>query len=129
MKVELVVLAMCAALSGVACSALKCGHSPTPPGVGGKCGEQLAVGGKCVEELVFGGKCRAKLTYDGDGKLINVDTDPPCFSGEAIRGLSVNGEPLVENTGSITFGTGTTRCYGPPIPSPPKCICTKTPCP
>lgn len=129
MKFGLVFLATCAALSCVSCSASRYGHGPTVA-VGGRNGtSDLVVGGKYVEELVFGGTCRAKLTYDENGHLTSVATEPPCHTGEAVKGLSVNGEPLVNNTGSITFGTGTSVCYGPPIPSPPKCICTRKPCP
>jgi len=126
MKFELALLAMCAALLCVSCSGRRCGQRPTVSVAGA---EEQVVGAKYVEQLVFGGKCKAKLTYDEDGKLANVDTDPPCYRGEAVRGLSVNGEPLMENTGAITFGTATSRCYGPPVPSPPICICTKKPCP
>ena len=131
MKWTAMLLGMCAALSCVSCSAFRCGGSRTV----------LVGGGKCVEELVAGGKCRAKLTYDEKGKLIDVNTDPPCERGLATRGLWVTTnepplentgsirQPLVENTGSITFGTETSTCYGPPIPSPPVCICTRKPCP
>ena len=79
--------------------------------------------------LVAGGKCIAKLTYK-NGKLSEVDTDTQgCFVGEAKSPLMVNGQPLQDNSDSITFGNGTTTCYGPPIPSPPRCVCTRMPCP
>jgi hypothetical protein len=79
--------------------------------------------------LVAGGKCIAKLTYK-NGELSEVDTDTQgCFVGEAKSPLMVNGQPLQNNAESITFGTGTTTCYGPPIPSPPRCVCTALPCP
>src|SRR5438552_2567593 len=81
MKFPLVLLATCAALSCISCSALRCGHRPTASGAGGYCAEELAEGGKCLEESVFGGKCRVKLTYDSNGKLVDVDTDLPCFKG------------------------------------------------
>ena len=79
--------------------------------------------------LVAGGKCIAKLTYK-NGQLSEVDTDTQgCFVGEATSPLLINGQPLQDNPDSITFGSGTTTCYGPPIPSPPRCVCTRTPCP
>ena len=79
--------------------------------------------------LVAGGKCIAKLTYK-NGEITEVNTDTQgCFVGEAKSPLMVNGQPLQNNAESITFGTGTTTCYGPPYPSPPRCICTAQPCP
>lgn len=83
-------------------------------------------------ELVAGKQCVAKLTFDTDGHLIDVDTDFPCHKGMAqlfIVGPQNKREPLQNNPGGITFGTGTTTCYGPPYPSPPRCVCTKLPCP
>ena len=77
--------------------------------------------------LVAGGKCLAKLTYNNSGDLISVETDPPCIVGRGP--LLVNGKELQDNPDSITFGSGTTTCYGPPIPSPARCVCTATPCP
>ena len=82
--------------------------------------------------VVAGGKRPAKHTYDADGNLLEITTGPPCVSGEPKGGfLFVNGEPLRYNDSphGITFGNGTTTCYGPPIPSIPKCICTRAPCP
>jgi hypothetical protein len=82
--------------------------------------------------LVAGGKCVAHLTFDSAGNIADVAADPPCVSGSPASGVLVIGdEPLRNNTGphGITFGNGTTTCYGPPIPSIPKCICTKSPCP
>jgi hypothetical protein len=87
--------------------------------------------------LVAGGKCLAHLSFDGSGN-IDITADPlvpgvPCEVGspDDEHPLLINGEPLRNNTSpnGITFGTGTTTCYGPPIPSVPKCICTKRPCP
>lgn len=82
---------------------------------------------------VAGGKCVAILHYDAAGILIDVTTDTPgCLAGEPASGVVlVNGEPLRNNSSplGITFGNGTTTCYGPPVPSIPKCICTRAPCP
>jgi len=118
MKSGLVLLAMCVALSGFCCS---------PP-------RSEMAGGKCKPGHTPGGRCAYKPKCDASGGLIDVDTDPPCFKGKAegASALRVNGEPLIEKESQIdwiTFGTGTSTCYGPPIPSPPICICTKAPCP
>lgn len=79
---------------------------------------------------VAGGKCTAILTF-ANGVLSDV-TSPDCPTGSPQGGvLMVNGVPLQNNTGphGITFGNGTTTCYGPNVPSIPKCICTAQPCP
>ena len=74
-------------------------------------------------DRVAGGKCLAKLSYDASGDL-KVETEPPCIVGQGP--LFVNGEELQDSDGLITFGSGTTTCYPT---SPPRCICTKSPCP
>jgi hypothetical protein len=85
--------------------------------------------------LVAGGKCVAKLTFDANGNVTDVTaepTDPPCQVGQPEGGvLRINGEPIRNNAGphGITFGNGTTTCYGPPVPRIPRGICTKSPCP
>jgi hypothetical protein len=83
--------------------------------------------------MVAGGQCVADLHYDASGILVDVTTDTSgCFAGQPTGGvLIVNGEELRNNAGphGITFGNGTTTCYGPPVPSIPKCICTRLPCP
>lgn len=87
--------------------------------------------------LVAGGKCIADLIYDQTGQLVDVqlaaeNTNPDCRAGQPSDGVVlVNGEPLQNNVSplGITFGTNTTTCYGPPVPSIPRCICTKAPCP
>jgi hypothetical protein len=116
MKWGLVLLALCAALSCVSCSAVRCADSQTV--------------------RVANGGCVVKLTHNDFGQVIDADTEAPCLKAKVDdknelgdKSLEVNHKPLVGNTGSITFGTGTTTCYGPPIPSPPVCICTKKPCP
>lgn len=83
---------------------------------------------------VAGGKCIAQLHFDDKGKLIDVTTDTEgCFEGSPplVEGLKIGGEKIRNNTGphGITFGDNTTTCYGPPVPSPARCICTKFPCP
>jgi hypothetical protein len=129
MKSGLVLLAMVAVLLCAACSAVR-GEAPPIVKATGQC--VPPADGSCELKKVVLGKCDAELKKDRDGKVIDAYTVLPCHTskeeGSAPR-LLVNGEPLVENTGSITFGTGTTICYGPPIPSPPVCICTKKPCP
>jgi hypothetical protein len=86
--------------------------------------------------LVSGGKCLADLIYNEQGVLIDVqvaedNTNPDCIPSDPNRPVLVNGEPLRNNTSplGITFGNGTTTCYGPPVPSIPRCICTAAPCP
>jgi hypothetical protein len=83
--------------------------------------------------VVAGGKCVAELHFDQRGVLVDVTTNTPgCIAGSPEDGIVVvNGEPLRNNTGplGITFGNGTTTCYGPPVPSIPRCICTRAPCP
>lgn len=86
-----------------------------------------------------GGKCTATLVFDSNGDvsdIINPTPIPPntnCLVGSPTSDnpVLVNGTPLRNNSGpyGITFGNGTTTCYGPPRPSTPKCICTATPCP
>jgi hypothetical protein len=90
---------------------------------------------------VAGGKCIATLIFDSAGNLFDVtavnapgapgDTDCQVRSPDTDHPLLINGKPLRNNTSpfGITYGDGTTTCYGPPIPSIPKCICTKSPCP
>lgn len=81
--------------------------------------------------MVAGGECVAHLFFDASGKLIDVTTDPPCFDGSAEGGLFIGEEEVRNNTGphGVSFGDNTTTCYGPPSPSPPRCVCTKAPCP
>lgn len=80
---------------------------------------------------VAGGECVAHLFFNPSGKLVDVTTDPPCFAGSAVAGLFIGLEEVRNNTGphGLSFGNNTTTCYGPPSPSPPRCVCTKTPCP
>lgn len=85
-------------------------------------------------ERVAGTQCVVRVVRDAHGQIIRVETDPPCSIGRANEKLFVvvgprpAREPLTENIGGITFGTGTTKCYGPP-PDPPWCVCTREPCP
>jgi hypothetical protein len=90
--------------------------------------------------LVAGGKCIAHLIFDVDGNLSDITAEPAdpndktseCVVGSPLNGaLMIGDKPLRNNTSphGITFGDGTTTCYGPPIPSVPKCICTRAPCP
>jgi hypothetical protein len=94
--------------------------------------------------IVAGGKCLATLLLDGAGNVADIPVATPIspFLGPCELGSPTSGEiiikgpddvpqPLKNNSGphGITFGTGTTTCYGPPRPSIPKCVCTATPCP
>lgn len=88
--------------------------------------------------VLAGGKCSATLVFDALGDvsdIVNAQPIPPytgsCVVGSPSGDLFVNGAPLKNNSGphGITFGTGTSTCYGPPRPSIPKCVCTAEPCP
>ena len=94
--------------------------------------------------VLAGGKCIATLVFDASGNVFDITNLTPtgpgitCFPNDVDftqpprNGVvSVNGAPLKNNSGphGITFGNGTTTCYGPPKPSIPKCVCTATPCP
>ncbi|HEY7674727.1 MAG TPA: hypothetical protein VH867_05820 [Burkholderiales bacterium] len=94
------------------------------------------------EVILAGGKCKATLVLDAGGNVADIVNpmaippyEGPCIvdspTAETNFQISVNGSPLQNNSGihGITFGTGTTTCYGPPRPSIPKCVCTATPCP
>lgn len=88
-----------------------------------------------VENTVAaGGKCEITKHYDGNGRLVNITLPPDstCVVGQPEGGqLMLNGVPLQNNAGphGITFGNGTTTCYGPPTPKTPYCVCTAAPCP
>jgi hypothetical protein len=73
--------------------------------------------------LAAGGKCQVELIYDARGNLADVK---PITSGcmVTIGNPTVNGQPLRNNTGryGITFGSGTPTCWGPPVPSPARCV-------
>jgi hypothetical protein len=94
------------------------------------------------DATVADGKCIAHLVFDKKGNVIDVTaTNAPgyvpsgdetnCTAVSVTDDIIVNGNPLKNNTGphGITFGNGTSTCYGPSIPSPAKCVCTKSPCP
>jgi hypothetical protein len=101
------------------------------------------------DSTVANGKCIAHLIFDKKGNVIDVTAstapgfvptgdETNCSVGSPVvtpsnpnADIIVNGAPLKNNTGphGITFGTGTTTCYGPSIPSPAKCVCTRLPCP
>jgi len=77
--------------------------------------------------------CVAAVVRDSNGKVTDVVPAAGCHTGLG-QGLFVVGpqnrrEPIREVNEYITFGSGTTTCYGPPIPSPPRCVCTALPCP
>jgi hypothetical protein len=73
----------------------------------------LAAGGKCVVTKIFEG-----------GRLVDIKTDTPdCVVGSGD--VLVGGYVLRNNTGpdGITVGDNTFTCYGPPSPSPARCVC------
>ena len=80
--------------------------------------------------------CVADVIRDPGGKVIDVVPAAGCVKSDIPRRNPLfvigqgNNRELVKEVGSyITFGEGTTTCYGPPIPSPPMCVCTRAPCP
>ena len=85
--------------------------------------------------LVAGGKCLVDLVFDGNGNVVDVQNvaGSSCirYEGPVTVTIGNNTGPLKNNTSphGLTFGNGTTTCYGPPIPSTPRCICTQAPCP
>lgn len=85
--------------------------------------------------LVAGGKCLVNLVFDGSGNVVDVNpvSGSTCikYEGPVTVTIGTNTGPLKNNTSphGLTFGNGTTTCYGPPRPSIPKCICTAAPCP
>jgi len=87
--------------------------------------------------VLAGGKCTGTLVFDAGGNVINIINPTPvppntiCNVGSPTGDLMVNDAPLKNNSGphGITFGTGTTTCYGPPRPSVPLCVCTTVICP
>jgi hypothetical protein len=77
-------------------------------------------------------RCVANVIRDSSGKVTDVVPASGCHSGNGplfVVGPSNRREPLRVNSEYITFGDGTTTCYGPPIPNPPRCVCTAQPCP
>ena len=88
--------------------------------------------------VVAGGKCKVTKIFDASGNLADIelaaDADSSCVVGRPdpiLKPIIILGEPLRNNTSrdGITFGNGTTTCYGPPTPKTPLCICTRAPCP
>ncbi len=93
---------------------------------------------------VAGGNCIATFASDANGEfifpplsIINAPNAPFGTVCQAVQvdtvfldGLAAQ-KPLKNNTSplGVTFGTGTTTCYGPPRPSRPICVCTAPPCP
>jgi hypothetical protein len=122
MKNKVVLLAMFTAIVAYDCFSISPGISADSPG-----GSFQPV---VLErrELVAGGKCVAKLTFS-KGVITKVESETKsCYYGEDKKGLLLNNKPVLY-VDSVTFGSGTTTCYGPPNPAPAMCICTAQPCP
>lgn len=86
--------------------------------------------------VVAGGKCKVTKIFDANGNLadITLGEGSTCVLARPdpiLNPLMLGDQPLQNNTSrdGITFGNGTTTCYGPPTPKTPLCICTKAPCP
>jgi hypothetical protein len=83
------------------------------------------------QEKVANGQCTAVVTYNNKGEIDNVSS-PDCEVGQKILYITSDKRTFYElkhSSESITFGGATTTCYGPPYPSPPRCVCTAQPCP
>jgi len=86
-----------------------------------------------VEQTVLaaGGKCKVKKIFNVLGNMISLqltpDSDPICVVANPDY-ILVQGETVRDNV-EMTIGDNTTTCYGPPVPSKPWCVCTKSPCP
>jgi hypothetical protein len=86
--------------------------------------------------LVSGGRCSVTKFFQ-DNLLVDVQVDNTATNAAngCIRGtpdkVLVGTEELRNNIGEhgITFGSGTSTCYGPPTPRKPICVCTRSPCP
>jgi hypothetical protein len=86
--------------------------------------------------LVAGGKCSVTKFFQNN-LLVNVVVDYTAtnVANGCIRGtpekVFVGTEELRNNIGEhgISFGPGTSTCYGPPVPRKPICVCTRSPCP
>lgn len=86
--------------------------------------------------VVAGGKCKVTKIFDASGNLadIKLAEGSTCVlvrPDPILNPLMLGDQPLRNNTSrdGITFGNGTTTCYGPPRPKTPLCICTALPCP
>jgi hypothetical protein len=94
--------------------------------------------------VVLDGRCIATLKYNANGSIeditaVSVDPSDTNSCGVAEKeNLTVRGIKLLDNSGSITLeveahgvrgSAGKMICYGPPVPSPPRCVCTAKPCP
>lgn len=81
--------------------------------------------------------CVAAVIRDSNGKVTDVVPAAGCHRGGGpdsnvalfIVGPQNRREPVREINEYVTFGNGTTTCYGPPVPNPPRCVCTELPCP
>lgn len=103
------------------------------------------------EEIeLFDGECISEIEYfyEKDGKLKDVK-----IKSKHVKGLTgncqdvklekdkikYNGWVVTDNPGWLTFAPdpsepgprnhGPMKCYGPPVPSPPRCVCLHSPCP
>jgi hypothetical protein len=123
--------------SSTTCVAFDANNQPTGIAGPGNIGDPFQPLSKTANVVAAGGKCSVQLNYDSNGKLVSlsnpVSTNPSDTSIQCQvanpNSVLVNNELLRNNKESITFGNGTTTCYGPPVPSTPWCVCTKSPCP
>jgi hypothetical protein len=146
MKARLLLLTLCTAMSSVSCFSVPSfliSNRRTVPSE-----EKL---------FVLDGKCIVTLKYNANGTIrevtaVSADPNDTNSCGTTDKDLQPYG--IVDNAGGITFSFenpqasagraavasaassgsvapagGRMICYGPPIPSPPRCVCTMNPCP
>jgi len=142
MKTKLLLLILCTAMSSVSCFFLPSFLISNRRNI--RAEEKL---------LVLDGKCVAVLKYSANGDIKEVaaekaDPNDQSVSCEVVNKenlFSAYGMPVVDNSGGLTLenphvsaagaagasaatASGKMICYGPPIPTPPRCICTMSPC-
>jgi hypothetical protein len=125
--------------SSTTCVGFDANNQPTGIAGPGNVGDPFQPLSITENVVAAGGKCSVQLNYNSKGQLISlsnpVSTNPSDTSIQCQvanpNSVLVNGAPLRNNTGrsGITFGNGTSTCYGPPVPSTPWCVCTTAPCP
>jgi hypothetical protein len=147
MKARLILLAMCAAMLSISCLFL-------PSFL---VSDRRTI--RSEEKLfVLDGKCIVILKYNANGSIKDItaqSTDPTDTNSCGVtdkENLRAYGQPVLDNAAGITFAlenvdpqtssartasasgstaavSGKMICYGPPIPSPSRCVCTMKPCP
>ena len=141
MKLTLTIFLVCAAAWSFACSPTVTEESARP-----STGTILAGHGphgpKKQKETVLDDQCDVEFQYNASNDLVDIKATPRsagtrCTVSSAGTTPTIGNLQILDSSGSVTFGpagphaavTGKMICYGPPIPSPPRCVCTGTTCP